>query len=91
MHKPLIALAVAATLGAFAAPVLAMTEGEYKAEVERLHESYSAQRVSCDALARGEKRDCLDKVRSQEKIARQELDDNYKSTGETRETVKASR
>ena len=91
MHKHLMLLAVAATLGAFAAPVLAMTEGEYKAERDNLEKSYSDAQLSCDALLGSAKGECQDRVRSQKKIAMDKLEAGYKAEVESRAQAKANR
>ena len=91
MHKHLMLLALAATLGALAAPALAMTEGEYKAAKDDLAKSYSDAQVSCDALLGSAKGECQDKVRSQKKVAMDKLEAGYKADAERRAQAKANR
>ena len=91
MHKHLKLLALAATLGALAAPALAMTAGEYKAAKDDLEKSYSDAQLNCDPLLGSAKGECRDKVRSQKKIALDKLEAGYKADVESRAQAKAGR
>jgi len=90
MHQPLLALAIAATLGALHAPALAMGEGDYQAEKERLEQSYNAERKRCRRLAGDAGGNCLDKVRQQESIALDKLKAAYQASSERGARGKAS-
>jgi major membrane immunogen (membrane-anchored lipoprotein) len=82
MQKPLIALALAAATIAFAAPALAMTDGEYRAQRERVKEDFSHRFVNCVDFSGSEKRKCQSDIRKERNTALKDLKADYDSTRE---------
>ncbi len=65
------------TLAAWA-PAQAMTKDEYKAAKDRIAADYKADKKACDAMKDNAKDVCEKEAKGKEKIARAELEQNYK-------------
>jgi len=82
MQKPLIALAIAAATFACAVPALAMTDGDYRTQKERLKEDFSHRFVNCIDYSGAEKRKCQSDIRKERDAALKTLKADYESTRE---------
>jgi hypothetical protein len=82
MQKPLIALVFCAAAIGYAAPALAMTDGEYRFRKEQLNQDFSHRFVNCIDYSGSERRKCESDIRKERDSAMQSLKANYKSTRE---------
>lgn len=73
----LSALGIALTV-AFASHASAMTRDEYKAAEDRIEAEYKADKQRCDGLAGNAKDICQSEAEGKEKVAKAELDAQYK-------------
>jgi hypothetical protein len=81
MTKTLIALAVGC---ACAAPAFAMTRDEYKSHQDQISQAYKADKAKCDSLSGNAKDVCQVQAKGQEKIAKAQLEADYKPTAKSR-------
>jgi len=85
MHKNLIAIAIAGACAA--APAFAMNGDEYSAQKDRIAQAYKADKAKCDSLSGNAKDVCQSQAKGQEKIARAQLDADYKPSAKSRTEV----
>jgi hypothetical protein len=82
MHKTLIAMAIAGACAA--APAFAMTKDEYNSNKDQISQAYKLDKAKCDSLAGNAKDVCQVQAKGQEKIARAQLDADYRPTSKSR-------
>lgn len=76
MKHQIILMAAAAALAC--GSVSAMTKDEYKAKKESIEADYKAAKDKCDALKANAKDICVSEAKGAEKVAKAELDAQYK-------------
>lgn len=88
MTKTLIALALGC---ACAAPAFAMTRDEYKSHQDQISQAYKADKAKCDSLAGNAKDVCQVQAKGQEKIAKAQLEADYKPSAKSRMDANVAR
>ena len=79
----LLAAALFAASGAFAAT---MTHADYAAHKSQIEADYKTDKVACDKFAGNEKDVCIEKAKGKEKVAKAELE--YNDTGKASDAKK---
>jgi hypothetical protein len=77
MKQKLIALAVVAACG-WTSAAMALTKEEYKAQKDSIEATYKASKEKCDTLKANAKDICVSEAKGVEKVAKAELDAQYK-------------
>lgn len=82
MDKLVTAAVIAIAFGAFAAPVLAMTDSEYQSQRQRMREDFSHRFVNCVQFSGRERSRCESDLRSERDASLKALAQNYKASRE---------
>jgi len=82
----MVAVALAFGGGAMAATTT-MSKDEYKANKDRIAADYKAAKASCDSMSGNAKDICVAEAKGREKVAKAELENNYKPTDKNRYDV----
>lgn len=69
----------------------AMSRDQYKADKERIAADYKADKAGCSSLAGNARDICVEQAKGREKVAKAELEANYKPTEEKRYNVGIAR
>lgn len=92
MQKSLVSLAIALACGfagsAFAADNTAMSKDQYKAEKDKISAQYKADKSSCDGMKGNAKDVCKADAKGKEKVAKAELEEQYKPSARHEQGVK---
>jgi uncharacterized protein with WD repeat len=86
IKQPMIVLCMALSC-AWAAQASAMSKDEYKAGKDRIEADYKAQKQRCDGLKANAKDICISEAKGNEKVAKAELEAQYKPDEKTRAKV----
>ncbi|WPB58148.1 hypothetical protein [Xylophilus sp. GOD-11R] len=86
MKKALIALAIASTFVSFGAS--AMTKDEHKAAADQISATYKTDKAACDGMSGNAKDICTSEAKGKEKIAKAELDAQYKPSAKADRKVR---
>ncbi|MES2945275.1 MAG: hypothetical protein V4772_20605 [Pseudomonadota bacterium] len=86
MKTRLLMLTVAMSC-AFAGNAMALTKDEYKTQKTSISTSYKASRDKCDALKSNAKDICMSEAKGAEKVAKAELEAQYKPSAKHTEAV----
>jgi len=90
MNRTLITLAIASCMG-FAGAAGAMTKDEYKAQKDKISADYKAAKERCDPLKDNAKDICTVEAKGNEKVAKAELEAQYKPTPKHDEKAKIAK
>ncbi len=93
MHKPLITLAIAlaAAFGGSAWAADTMTKDAYKAAKEKVEQTAKADKQACSAMKANTKDICQVEAKAKEKIAKAELEAQYKPSAKADEKVRMTK
>lgn len=87
MKHSIALLTLAASLS-FGGHALALTKAEYDVQKERIEADYKASRERCDSMQANAKDICQAEAKGQEKIARAQLEAQYKPSARNDKKVK---
>jgi hypothetical protein len=80
-------IAFTLALGAGSMAAQAMSKEEYRAGKDRIAADYKAAKATCDSLAGNAKDICMAECKGRDKVAKAELENNYKPTDKHRYDV----
>ncbi len=89
--KSATALLAAFTLAAFSGGAMALTKAEYDAGKDRIKAEYKADKVNCDTMKDNAKDICEEEAKGKEKIAKAELENQYKPSPRNQKKVAEAR
>lgn len=82
------AIAMAISAGAMGATV---TKSEYKASKDGITAKYKSDKAACNAMTGNAKDICIEEAKGSEKVAKAELEANYKPTDKNRSNVRIAK
>src|ERR1043165_3050074 len=78
-------------MGVASAATAAMSKDEHKASKDRIEADYKAAKASCDSLSGNAKDICVAEAKGKEKVAKAELEAQYKPTERNRYDVRIAK